>query len=560
MKKIIKNIKLIIVSLVLITTLLIPNKLFASSSSSLSVSASGTTVTIKGNDLTGRVNISVSNGTSSSQSVWLENNSQTVTITLADPTKASTVTVSPTAGMSDSAGEDVTGVTSKSVTIAATKKEDPKPEPKPDQDPDKNNGNTGNTPQNTTVEPTQKSPEFDKSGEYHLNKLSTSVGTLKPNFSAYNQDYTLEFPEDYDMSELTSINVSASAMDSKAKVSGTGEFDVKEGENEIVVNCTAENGKVLAYRIKFAKVIKANQSDLRLKTFSITKLREEDKKEILAKLNEEFKPDVFEYTMNVDETTKELNITYEIEEKFKDKIDVEITGNTDLKPGDNTILIKLTSKEDDKITTTYMIKVTKAGAVEEKAVEETKTSGGLNIKLIIIIGASVIGALVLTLIVLLIVNHIQKKKVKTTSAKVNSTDEDDKLFNGDNGFDADIGHETESIGIVGPTTEDSSESNYDYLSRDEEFLDDQDEDDEKRFGGAGYNTLHQEYNPDEDYNGFDDTDLPEGTVSEHMLNARLNGEADELKKRYEVDEMQEEIADGLKDKKTKRRGSGRRFK
>ena len=33
----------------------------------------------------------------------------------------------------------------------------------------------------------------------------------------------------------------------------------------------------------------------------------------------------------------------------QDKIDVEITGNTDLKPGDNTILIKLTSKEGNKL-------------------------------------------------------------------------------------------------------------------------------------------------------------------------------------------------------------------
>ena len=48
--------------------------------------------------------------------------------------------------------------------------------------------------------------------------------------------------------------------------------------------------------------------------------------------------------------------------------------------------------------------------------------------------------------------------------------------------------------------------------------------------------------------------------SEHMINARLNGEADQLKRRYEIDELQEEIADELKDKKTKRKGRGRRFK
>ena len=133
---------------------------------------------------------------------------------------------------------------------------------------------------------------------------------------------------------------------------------------------------------------------------------------------------------------------------------------------------------------------------------------------------------------------------------------EEQKMNPDNGFDADIGHDIRPVGVVEPETE--SESNYDYLGREEEH--DDDEDDDKRFGGAGYNTLHQNYDPDDDYAGFDDTDLPEGTVSEHMINAKLNGEADELKKRYEVDELQEEIADELKDAKTKRKGRGRRFK
>ena len=421
---------------------------------------------------------------------------------------------------------------------------------------DNNTGNTSSDPkQNPGTEPQKKQEEETKSGEYHLSSLSTSVGTLKPSFNTYNQDYTLEFPADYDMSELKSIDVSAKATHSKASVSGTGAFEVKEGDNEIIVNCTAENGKVLAYRIKFKKEVKTQQSDLRLKTFSITKLRSEDNKQVLAKLNEEFKPDVFEYTMDLDEETKELNIDYEIEEKFKDKINVEITGNKDLKPGENIITIKLTSKDDEKVTTTYTIRVNKAGAVEE-TVPETKTSGSLNIKLIIIIVGSIVGLLVLILIILLIVNHIQKKKAKESM----KADDDNNFVGGDNGFDADIGHDIKPVGVAG--LDEESDSNYDYLGRDEESEDD--EDDEKRFGAAGYNTIHQHYDEDieddEGYASFDDTDLPEGTVSEHMINAKLNGEADELKRRYEIDELQEEIADELKDKKTKRKGRGRRFK
>ena len=502
----------------------------------------GETFTVTVSGINGKVTISGNSNVSVSPSgSQFVDGSLTITGT-AKSAGTGTVTVTPVDVTTTAATpEEVTEPASKSITIKAA--EQPK-----------QNENEGKTSQNTTEEPQVKptTKEDTKSSEYHLSSLSTSVGTLKPSFNTYNQDYTLEFPADYDMSELKSIDVSAKATDSKASVSGTGSFEVKEGENEIIVNCTAENGKVLAYRIKFTKVVKAQQSDLRLKTFSITRLRTEDNKEVLAKLNEEFKPDVFEYTMNVDENTNELNIDFEIDEKFKEKITVEITGNKDLKPGENIILIKLTSKDDDKVTTTYTIKVTKAGLVEEEKPAENKSSS-LNIKLILIIIGSIIGLLVLILIILLIVNHIQKKKAKNSM----KADDDNNFIGGDNGFDADIGHDIRPVGVVEPESED--ESNYDYLGRDEEH-DDEDEDDEKRFGGAGYNTLHQNYDPDEDYAGFDDTDLPEGTVSEHMINAKLNGEADELKKRYEVDELQEEIADELKDKKTKRKGRGRRFK
>ncbi len=525
------------------------------SSSSVEVGKS-VTITVKFTAAAWNLQVSgnkITGDSYASQTSDLSEQSTTKTFTM-DTSTPGTYTVNVTGDITDANGN--TKEINKSTTV--TVKEAEKPAEKPVEQPkeDNNTGNTSQDPkQNPGTEPQTKKEEDTKSGEYHLSNLSTSVGTLKPSFNTYNQDYTLEFPEDYDMSELKSIDVSAKATDSKASVSGTGAFEVKEGENEIIVNCTAENGKVLAYRIKFNKVIKAQQSDLRLKTFSITRIREEDKKEVLAQLNEEFKPDVFEYTMDVDENTNELNIDYEIEEKFKEKITVEITGNKDLKPGENTIIIKLTSKDDDKVTTTYTIKVKKAGeVVEEKPV--AKTEGGFNIKLIIIIAGSIVGLLVLILIILLIVNHFQKKKAKEAM----KADDDNNFIGGDNGFDADIGHDIRPVGAA--LADEENESNYDYLGRDEES--DDEEDDDHRFGRTGYNTIHQDYDEDEDgeeeYGGIDDTDLPEGTVSEHMINARLNGEADELKRRYEIDELQEEIADELKDKKTKRKGRGRRFK
>lgn len=547
-----KSIKIILISIFFLLTVGVAQTFAASASISASKSTAtvGENVTITVKVTAAAWDLKVSGGGISDTVVGYnedgENENKTKTFTLNTAT-AGTYTVKLSGNITDQSQKNSQSA-SDSTTVTVKAAETPKN--------DENTGNTSTDPkQNPGTEPQKKTEtkeEQSKSSEYHLKSLSTSVGTLKPSFNTYNQDYTLEFPADYDMSELKSIDVSAAATDSKAKVSGTGAFEVKEGDNEIIVNCTAENGKVLAYRIKFKKEVKAQQSDLRLKTFSITKLRTEDNKQVMVKLNEEFKPDVFEYTMDVDENTNELNFDFEIDEKFKDKIDVKITGNKDLKPGENIITITLTSKDDDKITTTYTIRVKKAGEVAEEAPVENKSSG-FNIKLIIIIVGSIVGLLVLILIILLIVNHIQKKKAKESM----KADDDNNFVGGDNGFDADIGHDVRPVGVVEPDDEDS---NYDFLSRDDELSDEVDDDDEKRFGGAGYNTLHQNYDPDDDEAGFDDTDLPEGTVSEHMINAKLNGEADELKKRYEVDELQEEIADELKDAKTKRKGRGRRFK
>lgn len=63
-----------------------------------------------------------------------------------------------------------------------------------------------------------------------------------------NNNYTLSVPND-----VTSINIKATAEDSKSKVTGTGSHDINVGENNIEVVVTAENGSKNKINIKVTR-------------------------------------------------------------------------------------------------------------------------------------------------------------------------------------------------------------------------------------------------------------------------------------------------------------------
>ena len=71
-----------------------------------------------------------------------------------------------------------------------------------------------------------------------------SAGELSPAFSADVTEYNVALSGD-----ATSISINASASDSKASVSGTGDKELKVGTNPFVVSVTAENGAVKNYTI-----------------------------------------------------------------------------------------------------------------------------------------------------------------------------------------------------------------------------------------------------------------------------------------------------------------------
>lgn len=99
-----------------------------------------------------------------------------------------------------------------------------------------NNGGNVYDPGNETADP--------KSSDNTLSSLTVSRGTLDPVFDSAVTEYKLVLSAD-----TTSLTVEATANDSKANVSGTGEKSVKPGDNKLTVVVTAEDGSEKTYVI-----------------------------------------------------------------------------------------------------------------------------------------------------------------------------------------------------------------------------------------------------------------------------------------------------------------------
>lgn len=187
-------------------------------------------VTITGNDCIGRVDLSVSNGTLSASSVWIEDDSASVTVT-AGSSGTVQVTASPVVGFSDGNGELYSpGSRTVSVNIVQPQR------------PSGGGSSRPSTPSTTT--PAQEPQEDPRSKNYDLSSLSVDQGTLTPEFSSDVTEYRVHLPKD-----ATSITVSAKAEDAAATVIGTGKKELQAGDNTIEITCRSEYGTEQVYTI-----------------------------------------------------------------------------------------------------------------------------------------------------------------------------------------------------------------------------------------------------------------------------------------------------------------------
>lgn len=228
------------------------------------------TITV-GGECIGRVNINVSNGTTSTSSVWVEENYKTVTIT-AGGSGSVTVTATPVVGFSDSdANEYNPGARSVTVQIEQASTNTP------------SNTNSVQTPANNnkpTTNPQTPKYEDTRSTNNMLSSISTNIGNLSPEFNTNTSEYTVQLPK-----EATSIIINATASDNKARINGVGEIKVEPGDNVIVITVIAENGAERKYTIN-AYVDETPQVYLKYKEKNIGVVRNLKGVNILEGFNE----------------------------------------------------------------------------------------------------------------------------------------------------------------------------------------------------------------------------------------------------------------------------------
>ena len=163
-------------------------------------------------------------------------------------------------------------------------------------------------------------------------------GTAVAGFTSANTSYTIN-----DVNK-TSVNITATATDSKATITGTGTKNLQYGANSFNIVVTAENGAQRTYTIVI------NRRDTRsgnnnLKSLSVDK----------GKIN--FSKNTTSYTVNVDHDVKEITISASAEDS---KATVSGAGKKTLKDYSNDFNVVVTAENGAQKT--YTIKVIRKDA------------------------------------------------------------------------------------------------------------------------------------------------------------------------------------------------------
>lgn len=317
--------------------------------SGASSASPGNTVNVSvGGSFTGRVNVTVSNG-SGNKSIWVENNTVTVPVTVGSSGRT-TITAVSEAGTSDANGNDLGVIRgSKSIQIVQ-----PTPTPAPTPTTPSNNTNTNsNSATKTATKSTSSSTTSTKSSNAYLSKLQINQEGLTPNFNKNKTSYAVTVGEN-----VNDLKVTAVAEDSKSKVAISGNTGLKNGDNKIYITVTAQDGTKKVYTITVTKTGDANKSNSYLQNLIVEN----------ATLSPEFSKEIFEYDCGtVGKSVETLKILAFGE---NENVKIDITGNDKLSEGDNKIIVKVTS-EDGTTTKEYVITVKKdSSIVEENNIEE----------------------------------------------------------------------------------------------------------------------------------------------------------------------------------------------
>ena len=397
MKKYIK--KMLIIIFFMATMWLFTNTSNAASISltpSKSSAEAGENVNVTvSSDCIGRVNLTVSNGKISINKVWVEGGTQSVIVTVGN-SGTTTITASAQDGTLSNNGVDVPiSAITKSISIKSN---------------NASGGNSNSTSNSGSNSNTSSARPQTKSNVATLANLGIKGQYDFTGFKSSKTAYSVTVPN-----EAESVEIYATKGQSGQKITGTGVKQLNEGANTVNVVVTAEDGKTTkTYTINIERKASEETAENPEESTEETSTEEQEQfglKELKIEgieITPEFKTDVYKYTakLNENKTRLELITTPTVE-----NAEIEISGNEDLKDGENIITIIVKEKDTDK-TATYQITVNKI-LDEQRVTNATINKIQLSKKKMILLGSGV--ALLLIIIITIIVIIKRRKKVNNSS-------------------------------------------------------------------------------------------------------------------------------------------------
>lgn len=151
---------------------------------------------------------------------------------------------------------------------------------------------------------------------------------------------------DISVSETTEkINVTATTKDSHAKVSGTGEKKLNYGANKVTITVTSESDEKKEYNLNI------NRIDTRSSVNTLKTL-------VLSNGDINFRSNVNDYTVNVENEIEEITITSSLTDSKSKYVDDYSKKTVKLVEGSNKIQIKIVSEKGEE--NTYTININRA--------------------------------------------------------------------------------------------------------------------------------------------------------------------------------------------------------
>ena len=274
-----------------------------------------------------------------------------------------------------------------------------------------NNNNSNNSTNNANSNAVNNTTT--KSNNANLKNLGITPNDFK-GFKATTTLYNVKVPNNVD-----SVKVYATAQDSKAKVSGTGNQKLKIGENVLKVTVTAEDGTQKNYTINVTREEVSSQNEIENNEIEDNSQEEQDEPQEVSQvegdlvkleiegfeLNPEYSKDIYEYTLDINSDLTELNV---IAEGASHAVEVEVVGNKDLKDGENVITI-LVYNTETKQNTTYQIIVNKMN-VDLETLNTTLNDAIKKANLIRTIILGVIIFIIVGIVIFIVVRYKYKTK------------------------------------------------------------------------------------------------------------------------------------------------------